>query len=179
MSSKLWINGWSAVAVLLALLLAPWTTLAGDGLDKARDLARDGDVGGAVRHINRLLVTDLDVEQRVKARYLKGMLLLGDGDTDAAKAIFERMIVDYPALPEPYNNLAAIHASAGEYERARELLVQVLEKQPKYVLALENLGDIYAKLAANAYERVRGLKPDAEQVGAKLSTLDQLFEPAT
>jgi len=179
MSSKLWINGWSAVAVLLALLLAPGSILAEDGLDKARDLARDGNVPGAVRHINRLLVTDLDVEQRVKARYLKGMLLLGDGDTDAAKATFERMIEDYPTLPDPYNNLAAIHASAGEYERARELLVQVLEQHPEYVVALENLGDIYAKLAADAYERARGLKPEADHVGAKLSTLGQLFEPAT
>lgn len=179
MSLKLWINAWSAVVVSLALLLAPGSTLAADGLDRARTLARDGNVRGAVQHLNRLLVTDIELEQRVKARYLKGMLLLGHGETKAAKAVFERMIADYPSLPEPYNNLAAIHASSGEYENARLLLVDVLAQHPDYVVALENLGDLYARMAANAYQRARNLEPEAGQVDAKLSTLGQMFEPAT
>jgi tetratricopeptide (TPR) repeat protein len=178
MSLKLWINGGSAILLALAVFLAPGSSLAAEGLEGVRELARYSDVPGAIKRLNRMLASDVTLEERVKARYLKGMLLLGEGDAGGAQAVFEGMVRDYPTLPEPYNNLAAMHASEGDLEIARELLVKVIEQHPDYVVALVNLGDVYARMAAESYDRARDLEPGADKVSAKLEKLDQLFEPA-
>ena len=179
MSLKRRMNSWSVVMLALVIILAPGLSLAAGGLEDARELARDGDVRGAIKRLNRTLAGEVTLEERVHARYLKGMLLLGDGDAEGAQAVFEGMIRDYPGLPEPYNNLAAIHASEGDLEIARDLLVKVVGQHPDYVVALVNLGDVYARMAAVAYDRARSLEPGADKVSAKLETLDQLFEPTT
>lgn len=63
------------------------------------------------------------------------------------------MTEDFPELPEPYNNLAVLHAASGQIDRARELLETALRHDPSYFTAHENLGDIYVRLALRAYER--------------------------
>ena len=58
------------------------------------------------------------------------------------------MLGDYPELPEPHNNLAVLYAQKGDYELARDELEAAIGAAPDYAIAYENLGDIYARLAA-------------------------------
>src|SRR5512147_2623561 len=48
-------------------------------------------------------------------RFQIGVMLAETGSADEARETFERLVQDYPELPEPYNNLAALKAAAGDY----------------------------------------------------------------
>ena len=82
-------------------------------------------------------------------------------------------------MPEPYNNLAVIYAGQGQYDKARQSLEQSIRTHPSYATAYENLGDVYAKLASQAYGKA--LQLDAANSGAqnKLSLVRELVrEPS-
>jgi tetratricopeptide (TPR) repeat protein len=109
-----------------------------------------------------------------QARFLKGLILTEQGKTKEAIEIFTRLTEDYPELPEPYNNLAVIYAGQGQYDKARAALEQSIRTHPSYATAYENLGDVYAKLASQAYSKA--LQIDASNAGAqnKLSLVREL-----
>ena len=44
------------------------------------------------------------------------------GRTGEATAVFYRLTVEHPDLPEPFNNLAVLHALRGDYEAVLERL---------------------------------------------------------
>ena len=73
-----------------------------------------------------------------------------------AKTIFLELTQRQPHLPEPYNNLAAMYAAAGEYEQAIEVLKLALRTHPSHATAFENLTKVYGKLASEAYDRALG-----------------------
>src|SRR5690606_34720663 len=76
--------------------------------------------------------------------------------------IYRRMTVNYPELPEPWNNLGTEYFRLGQYERAREALQMALMANPNYTVAQENLGEVQLRLAQQAFERARGTQePDA------------------
>lgn len=166
-------------ALVLVPALMIWLPCASaqDELDEARQLAQSGDTSGAIKQLDELMSDEAGLDTQVQARYMKGMLLLGSGDNLGAKATFQGLVDDYPTLPEPYNNLAAIYAAEGDLETARLLLVSLLEQYPDHAVALENLGDLYAKLAADAYQRARNLEPTETKLAAKLQLIGQLFGP--
>jgi ketosteroid isomerase-like protein len=58
-----------------------------------------------------------------------------------------------------------LYASSGQYDRARTALESAIRTNPTYATAHENLGDIYAKLASQAYDKA--LQLDSGNVGAK------------
>ena len=87
----------------------------------------------------------------VRAQFEKGVGFAQAGQQAEAITIFTQMIESYPTLPEPYNNLAVIYADQGNYEKAQKLLERVIKIHPDYATAQENLGDIYIKMAAEAY----------------------------
>jgi tetratricopeptide (TPR) repeat protein len=109
-----------------------------------------------------------------QTRFLKGVILTEQGNTREAIDIFTRLTQDYPDLPEPYNNLAVIYAGQGQYERARVTLEQSIRTHPSYATAYENLGDVYAKLASQAYDKA--LQLDKSNTGAqnKLSLVREI-----
>ncbi len=146
-------------------------------LEEAQRLARTGDLSGALASLEPAVTEEESAEERLDVFYMKGMLLLAEGDNEGAKEVFSTLVTDYPSLPEPYNNLAAIYASEGDLEKARSLLEDLLKENPDYVVALENLGDVYTKLAADSYRRARALEPGQDTVAMKLKLLDRLFEP--
>ena len=107
-------------------------------------------------------------------RFLKGVML-ADAKRDAeAIAQFDKLSQDYPDLAEPYNNLAALYAARGDYARALASLEQALRNNPGYAIAQENLGDVYAALATQAYARALKLDPNSPSVPAKLGVVRQL-----
>lgn len=87
-----------------------------------------------------------------QARFLRGVILTDLKRTDEAMRIFNKLTLDYPSLPEPYNNLAALYVAQGKYEAARDTLERAMHTDPGYAILHANLNDVYAKLSAQAYE---------------------------
>lgn len=106
-----------------------------------------------------------DNPRDAQVRFMRAVILTEQGKSVEAAAGFEALIQEFPELPEPYNNLAVLHAAQGRYDSALRLLQQSLVAQPNYVTAYENLGDLYLSLAEQAYGKALGL--DAEQRRAK------------
>lgn len=113
--------------------------------------------------------------QDAQARFLKGLILTKQNRTVEAIGVFTALTEDLPELPEPYNNLAVLHAAQGQYAQARTALEMALRIHPGYATAHENLGDIYAKMAADAYVKAQELDSANATVQAKLSLIRQLF----
>jgi tetratricopeptide (TPR) repeat protein len=70
-----------------------------------------------------------------------------------AIASFGKVIELQPKLAEPHNNLAVIYNELGDYRAAVRELEASLQLKPDYATAHENIGDLYVKLAADAYRK--------------------------
>jgi tetratricopeptide (TPR) repeat protein len=111
----------------------------------------------------------------VTYRFLKGLILTRMDRLGDASEVFIDITISNPDLPEPYNNLAVIYASQGEFDKAREYLQQAINTHPAYATAHENIGDIYAKLASEAYNQALELDQENVTARAKLSLVNDLF----
>lgn len=111
-------------------------------------------------------------------RFLKGVAQANAGQTEAAIATFVLLTEEYPELPEPYNNLAVIYASQQQLDKARSALEIAVRNNPNYPVAHENLGDIYARLAHDAYARSLKLNGSNRALKLKLDSLTSLLQPA-
>jgi len=109
-------------------------------------------------------------------RFIKGVMLADAKRNDEAIALFQKISEDYPDLAEPYNNLAVLYASAGDYGKARSTLELALRTNPSYATAHENLGDVYAALAAQSYARALKLDPGNVTLQPKLSIVRELYK---
>ena len=108
----------------------------------------------------------------VQGRLLHGVLRAREGRTGEAIEIFEALRREHPDMSEPYNNLAVLYALEGRLEAARETLLATLERHPDAV-AYANLGDVYGKLARQAYERARELGEGG--VGGSAGEMDAAY----
>src|SRR5687767_13698173 len=156
---------------LLACALLAFGSAQADELQDATKLLKAGQHKEALERVNKALTAK---PRDAQARFLKGVILTEQGNTREAIDIFTRLTQDYPELPEPYNNLAVIYAGQGQYERARAALEQSIRTHPSYAIAYENLGDVYAKLASQAYDKA--LQLDAANAAAqnKLSLVREI-----
>src|SRR5438477_7950548 len=159
------------LTTLLAVVLSTTLPARADDLDDASKLLKAGQRDQALERVNRVLAQNKDDP---KARFIKGVILTEQGNTREAIDTFTRLTQDYPNLPEPYNNLAVIYAGQGQYDKARAALEQSIRTHPSYATAYENLGDVYAKLASQAYDKA--LQLDSSNTGAqnKLSLVREL-----
>lgn len=108
-------------------------------------------------------------------RFLKGVLLRNLNKPDEAVAIFTKLTEDYPELPEPYNNLAVLYAGQGLYDKARAALEMAVRSNPNYATAHENLGDVYARLASQAYDKALQLDPGNTALPPKIAVLRKML----
>ena len=99
-------------------------------------------------------------------RFLRGVAQADSGKQGDAIATFTQLTQDYPELPEPYNNLAVLYAGQNQLDRARTALEMAIRTNPSYSTAHENLGDIYAKLAARPTTRRCSWTPATAQRSA-------------
>ena len=143
-----------------------------DAVDDARTLLQKGQAAEALARVDTYLKTN---PKDARGRFLRGVILTEQKKSDEAIAVFRALNEDMPELPEPYNNLAVLYAAQGRYEDARRVLETAVLTHPGYALAHENLGDIYARLAAQAYQRAGKLDPKAASAGEKLKLVDQLL----
>lgn len=109
-----------------------------------------------------------------QARFLRGIALTETKKLDAAITVFQKLTEDYPELPEPYNNLAVIYAQQKQYEKAKAALEMAIRTHPAYATAHENLGDIYARLASQAYDKALQLDSSNSSAQSKLSMIQDL-----
>lgn len=133
-----------------------------DELSDVNKLIRAGQFGEAISKADAFL---LQHPRDAQMRFLKGLILTEQNKPTEAIAVFTKLTEDFPNLPEPYNNLAVLFASSGQYEKARVALEMAIRTNPTYATAQENLGDVYAKMASQAYGKA--LQLDSTNAGTK------------
>ena len=88
----------------------------------------------------------------VQLRYVKARMQIEMRQWEAAKKTLIEITQQFPELPEPYNNLAALAANQGNWIEARDYLELALKLRPSYTVASANLGEVYIRLGAQAYD---------------------------
>ncbi|MFZ6730434.1 L,D-transpeptidase Cds6 family protein [Undibacterium sp. Ji42W] len=159
----------------LSLLLMSTHVRADDAADVGK-LLRSGQVSEALQKVEAALA------QRPKdaqMRFLKGLILTEQNKSAEAITVFSKLTDDYPELPEPYNNLAVLYASSGQYDKARAALEMAIRTNPTYGTAHENLGDVYAKLASQAYDKALQLDSSNNTAKLKLTLVKNLVGNTT
>lgn len=155
-----------------ALLLCFTLSAHADDIQDAQQLFKHKQYDEALNKVDGVLAHK---PKDAQARFLKGLILTEQGQTNAAIKIFTALTEDYPELPEPYNNLAVLHARQGNYDKARIALEMAIRTHPSYATAHENLGDIYAKMASQAYDRALQLDSNNTSTQTKLALIKELF----
>lgn len=155
-----------------ALLLVASLGAHADDIQDANKLFKQGQHAQAMAKVNSFLANK---PKDAQARFLKGLILTEQGNAAEAIKTFSALTEDYPELPEPYNNLAVLYASQGQYDKAKMSLEMAIRTHPSYATAHENLGDIYAKMASQAYDRALQLDRSNTTTQTKLSMIQDLF----
>ena len=160
-----------AIALTAFLLFASFPARS-DEVSEVNRLHRSGQTMVAIPRAEKFLVANPD---DAPMRFLLGVMLADSQRSAEATEVFLKLTLDHPELAESYNNLAALHAAAGDYEKARAALEQALRINPNYATAHENLGDVYAILASQAYGRAARLDPGNASLKPKLALVRELF----
>ena len=143
-----------------------------DALAAARAAADAGDHERALA----ILEDALRGNQRdARLRFARAVQLAQAGREQLALQAFTELTQEFPELPEPHNNLATIHASRGELDLALMELEMALRVKPGYALALENLGDLYLRLAERSYRQAAQSQPANESLRAKLTMAREMI----
>jgi tetratricopeptide (TPR) repeat protein len=168
------LKGFTRFLILFISSLLLWVSIAAHAaeIEDAHKLFKSGQHSQALAKVNEYLVVK---PKDAQARFLKGLILTEQGKASEAIKIFTGLTDDYPDLPEPYNNLAVLYASQGQYDKAKMLLEMAISTHPSYATAHENLGDIYAKMASQAYDRALQLDHGNATTQTKLAMIQNLF----
>ena len=129
----------------------------------------------AVNLINTQLKTN---PRNVQIRFVKARLQIEMRKFEDAKKTLIEITQQFPELPEPYNNLAAIAANQGNWIEARDYLELALKLRPTYAIASANLGEIYIRLGAQAYENAaKGALTNQRQYTNRAKALLDVLKP--
>jgi tetratricopeptide (TPR) repeat protein len=166
----------TVLALVWALAFASGVHAQADPLQDAGNLYRQGQFDRAMERVNSYLSSR---PKDARGRFLKGVILSEQNKPNEAIKVFTELSQDYPELPEPYNNLAVLYASQGAYDKARSALETAIRTHPSYATAHENLGDIYAKMASQAYDKALQLDRSNQAAQSKLNLIKDLFSQGT
>ncbi len=159
--------------VCMAALLAVTTAHADEYAD-VNVLVRAGKLAEALAKADQYLAAK---PRDPQMRFIKGVIQTESGKPSDAIGTFTQITQDYPELPEPYNNLAVLYAGQSQFDKARAALEMAIRTNPSYATAHENLGDVYAKLASQAYSKALQLDSGNTGVQPKLALIRTLFAP--
>lgn len=163
------LNKTAVLSGLLGALLA--TPVFADESADVSKLFRAGQLAEAITKADAFLAKR---PRDAQMRFLKGVILTEQGKPAEAIVMFTKLTEDFPDLPEPYNNLAVLYASSGQYDKARTALDAAIRTNPAYATAYENLGDVHAKLASQAYDKALQLDSANSVAKSKLVLLRSL-----
>ncbi|WP_454720757.1 MULTISPECIES: tetratricopeptide repeat protein [Cupriavidus] len=121
---------------------------ADPGMAAAEKAAAQKRYDEAIDGFDRVLATN---PRNAQARFERAWALAQAGREDEAIAALSAMAQDFPELPEPHNNLALLYAKRGDLKRAEAELLAAVEVRPGFSVGYANLGDVYRRLAENAY----------------------------
>ncbi len=124
--------------------------LAQSDVARISSLADAGNSRQALREIESFLRRNPSDEE---GRLLRGVLLAETGEAEAAKAMFEGLLADYPTSPAALNNLAVLYAAENQPDRAIEILEEALAGHSSYGTVFLNLRRVYGSLAGDAYRQ--------------------------
>jgi Flp pilus assembly protein TadD/ketosteroid isomerase-like protein len=161
------------IATVFSFAFASFNVNA-DELKEISALTEQGQQAAALERINAYLITNPKDPQ---ALFMKGIILVESGKRDDAIKTFTDLTEKFPNLPEPYNNLAVLYADAGQYDKAKKALETAIRTHPSYATAHENLGDIYARMASEAYDKALQLDNGNARAQNKLAMIKDLFGP--
>lgn len=159
-------------AAVSTALVSPMVNAQADDYAEVNRLVRAGQLSEALTKADQYLAAK---PRDPQMRFLKGVIQTESGKTTEAIATFSKLTGDFPELPEPYNNLAVLYAGQSQFDKARAALEMAIRTNPSYATAHENLGDVYAKLASQAYSKALQLDAGNAAVAPKLSLIRNLF----
>jgi len=160
------------LAIPLFALVISALPVRADELQDIDRLLKQGQHAQALERVNQYLSQK---PKDAKGRFIKGLILVEQNKAAEAIEVFTALSRDYPELPEPYNNLAVLYAAQGQYEKARQQLEMSIRTHPSYATAYENLGDVYTKLASQAYDKALQFDSSNSAAKNKLSLIRDLI----
>jgi tetratricopeptide (TPR) repeat protein len=160
------------LAIALLMMASIEGAIAATSYEDASKLFKQGNYAAALEKIETVIAAN---PRDARARFLKGLILTEQSKPADAIKVFTSLTEDYPELPEPYNNLAVLYASQGQYDKARKSLEMAIRTHPSYAIAHENLGDVYAKMASEAYDKALQLDRGNAAAQTKLAMIKDLF----
>jgi tetratricopeptide (TPR) repeat protein len=114
----------------------------------------------------------------VQLRYVKARMQIEMRQWEDAKKTLIEITQQFPELPEPYNNLAALAANQEKWIEARDYLELALKLRPTYAVASANLGEVYIRLGAQAYENAaKDATLNQRQYATRAKTLMEILKP--
>jgi tetratricopeptide (TPR) repeat protein len=128
----------------------------------------------AIKAIDAALVK---YPRNVQLRFLKARLQIELRDQVSAKNTWIEITQQFPELPEPYNNLAALSANQGKWIEARDYLELALKLRPDYVTAQGNLAEVYLRLSELNYQSASKLQPNQREYGLRAKAIKEILNP--
>ena len=159
-------------ALALGLVIGFSAPTFADNLPEVQRLIKQGQYPQALDKVDAYLSSR---PKDAQGRFLKGLIFTEMNRPVDAIGVFTKLTEDYPELPEPYNNLAVLYAQQKQYDKARSALEMAIRTHPSYSIAHENLGDVYAKLASQAYDKALQLDSSNTATQTKLSMIKELI----
>jgi tetratricopeptide (TPR) repeat protein len=157
--------------LVMALVFGVFASAHADSIQDINRLMKQGQYAQALEQVDKYLAGK---PKDAQGRFLKGLILTELNRSNEAIVVFQKLTEDYPELPEPYNNLAVIYAQQKQYEKAKLALEAAIRTHPAYATAHENLGDIYARMASQAYDKALQIDSSNTSAQTKLSMIRDL-----
>ena len=160
--------------LLSAIVFLAFTTIsfAQTDINEIKLLLKNGKYKIAENIINGAIEENLNNPEIL---FYKGIIETNLGKTNQAIDTFRGLTERFPELPEPFNNLAVLYAEKGQFRLAKEILEQAIKTNPSYLTAHINLGDIFTKMASEAYNKALEIDKSNNIAITKLSMITQLF----
>ena len=155
----------------VAALVGSTAMAAPSAVEEVSQLLDKGKVKEAAQRVQaQLKKTPGDAQ----LRFLQGVIASEQKNYTQAIETFVSLTRDHPGMPEPYNNLAVLYAAKGDERKAAEALEQAIRTHSSYATAHQNLGDLYARMANDAYAKALQLDSQRAPAPPKLSLIKQL-----
>lgn len=170
-----WHRNWVALLLGCGVALHSLPALAARAVEEVTQLLEQGKADLAAKQADSHLQLN---PGNVEMRFLRGVIATEQKQNAQAIKIFSALTREYPHMPEPYNNLAVLYAADGQERKAAEALEQAIRTNPSYSTAHENLGDLYARMASEAYSKALQLDGSRQDIRPKLALITQIVPGA-